>query len=181
MIDYFRIGYVVTTHGIKGELKCINTSDDLHRYDDIKIIYLVPKDELTFNSTGSNRDTYKNELENVKYIKNSVIIKCKNINSIEEAKRYIGYDIYIDRKDAKLLKDNEYYIPDLIGSKLIDENYNVLAEVIDIIDNMSQAKLIVKKNNKEYIIPLVSEFIKKIDLNNKIITVKLIEGLLDDI
>ena len=181
MINYFRIGYIITTHGIKGELKCINTSDDLHRYDDVKSIYLVPKNELSFNISGINKDKYIYTVENVKYIKNSVIIKCKKIDTIEEAKRYVGYDIYIDRQDAKKLKNNEYYIPDLIGLKLVDQNNKELAEVIDVIDNMSQAKLIVKKDNKEYIIPMVSEFIKKIDLNNKIIEVLLVEGLLDDI
>lgn len=181
MIKYFRIGYIITTHGIKGELKCINTSDDLHRYDDIKSIYLVPKNELNFNISGINKDNYIYKIENVKYIKDFVIIKCENINSIDEAKRYIGYDIYIDRQDAKQLENNEYYIPDLIGMRLLDQDQKELAVVVDVIDNMSQAKLVVKKNNKEYIIPMVSEFIKKIDLNNKTIDVMLIEGLLNDI
>ena len=180
MINFLRIAYIITTHGIKGEFKCTPTSDDLSRFELIKNIYLVPKSIKDFNISGVDKEKYLNQVESVKYLKNAVVIKCKNIDSIEEASKYIQYDIYIDRSDAIPLDKNEYFIPDLIGLKLVDNNNDELATVVDVIDNLSQAKLIVKKNDKEYIIPMVSEFIKKIDLDNKIINVELIEGMLED-
>lgn len=180
MIKYFRIGIITKPHGLKGEFNVFVTCDNIDRYYNLKSIYLIPQN-LNLE-TINNVDDYEYNIENIKKFKNTIIIKLKNYDTIESIEKFRNYEIYIDRKFSEKLKDNEYYVPDLIGLDIYDEEDKFISKVVSVEQNLANSNLVIDYNNEQLLIPLIKDFIESIDLENKKIVLKNTKGLfLNDI
>lgn len=168
MLQYLEIGQIVNTFGIKGELKINPFTDDINRFDELKSIFVV-----------KNKELIQYEIETVRYHKNMVILKLKGINSMNEAEKLKGLYIKIDRKYAKKLPKGTYFIADLIGLEVYDENSNLLGSIDDIYNTGANDIYVVKNNlGKQILLPGIPQVIKKVDLENKKIVVHLLNGLI---
>ena len=165
-MDKIKVGQVVNVVGLKGELKVYHYSDYKERFEELSKIYL-------------ENTQYK--ISNIRYMKELVILKLEGIDGRTEAEKHKGENIYIGKEDVRVLPEDTYYISELIGLKVMEENGNPLGLVSDVIQNTAQDLYEVERENKgKFLIPAVDEFILKIDMKNKTMTVKLIEGLLED-
>lgn len=164
----FTIGKIVNTHGIKGELKIMPTTDEPKRFSQLKHI-LVDRSKLL--------TPY--DIESVRYHKNFVLLKLKGIDDINLAEQLKGSTIKIDRKDSLPLGRDEYYISDLYGLEVYTEEERYLGKLIDIITTGSNDVYVVKnpENPKELLLPAIKQVIKKVDLENQKMMVHLLEGL----
>ena len=174
MRKFLRIGKIISLHGIKGEVKIFPTTDDVKRFDNLKEFYIL-KEEDAKDDAFSAATVY--ESQGVKYIKNTCILKIKGFDKIEDSNKFIGSSIYVDRSNAVELKHNEYYIVDLIGIKCFNDD-NLIGNVKDIMKTKANSILVVDYNKKDLLIPMVSDFIEDIDIENSIIKIKTIEGLI---
>ena len=174
MREHFRIGKIISLHGIKGEVKVFPTTDDIKRFDGLVKFYIV-------NSEDASDDDFKDlnfyEKESVKYLKNTVVLKIKGIDSIESATKYIGKNLYVDRDDAVDLSLDEYYVMDLIGMKAYYKGKEV-GKVVDIMKTKANDIVVITYNDKEVLVPMVKDYIEEIDLENAIINFKELEGLI---
>ena len=148
MNDMLRVGAVIKPHGVRGEIKVWPTTDDIHRFDELSEVVLKTP----------SRET-KVSLEEVKYFKNIVILKLSGIDSMDEAEKLRGADLYVERADAVPLSEGEYYIGDIIGMKAVTEDGT--------------------EGRKDLLIPAIKQCIKAVDLERNVMTVHLIDGLLD--
>ncbi len=154
-----RLGVIVNTHGIKGEVRIISNFEYKDRVFKVgNSIYLNNNEELKI-------DTYRKH-------KNYDMITFNNITDIRDVMRYKGQSVYYD-KDKLVLNDNEYLDDDLIN---LDAYYNnTLIGKIDNIELNGNKKLFVI-NNK--LIPYNDNFIESIDIPNNKIILKNLEGLI---
>ena len=168
IMQELEIGQIVNTFGIKGIVKVVPFTDDITRFDNLKKVYI---------KTKSEKKEY--EIEEVKYHKNMVLIKLKGIENPEEAANLKNAYLLIDRKDAVPLPKNSYYIVDLLGLEVYSDE-NVLLGILDDIYNTGSSDIYVvkDKNGKQILLPAISEVIKNIDIENKKITVHLLNGLI---
>ena len=173
MINFFRIGVITSLHGLNGEFKCLITSSDVNRFNDLKEIYLVPKN--LYDDFLDNSNLYIQIVNNVKYINKKVIISVDGIDTIDKAKKFLNAEIYIDRKNALPLRENEYFIPDLIGLSVYDKT-KYKGKIVDI-EKSSLYSLLVVDGVKRHLIPNIDKFIDRIDLENKKIYINYIKGL----
>ncbi len=90
MQKYLEVGQIVNTFGIKREVKVNPFTDDLERFEELKTVYVEKKKELILY-----------EIEHVKYSKNMVILKLKGIENPEDAQKFKGCYLKIDRKRCK--------------------------------------------------------------------------------
>jgi 16S rRNA processing protein RimM len=165
---YLEIGQIVNTYGIKGYVKVVPYTDNIRRFDDLKTVYIEYKNELL-----------KMSVEEVKYNKNLVLIKFKEIPDINIAEKFKNCFLKIDRQDAVKLPENAYFIVDLIGIDVYTINNDFLGILEDIYNTGSNDIYVVKDHQgKQILLPAISSVIKKIDLQNRKITVDLIEGLI---
>ena len=166
--EYFEIGQIVNTFGIKGFVKVKPFTDDLERFEELESIYIVKNKELKeFN------------IEQIKYHKNLVLIKFKGIDDINMAEKYKNCYIKIKRENARKLPQNTYFIADLIGIKVYDENGNFLGRVDDIYNNKIHDIYVIKDDlGKQILLPSIKEVIKQVDIDNDKIIVHLLEGLI---
>ena len=169
MESLLRVGVISNTHGIRGEVKVHPTTDDINRFKDLKEIILdTGKEKKDLTITG------------VKFFKQMVILKFKEFDNINDIERYKGCDLYVTRENAVPLEENEYFIVDLIGCDVITDEEEPLGKLIDVMLTGANDVFIVKtKQGKEILLPYIEDCIKSIDIENKIIRVHILPGLLD--
>jgi 16S rRNA processing protein RimM len=164
-MEKINIGKIVNVVGLKGEVKVYNYSDSVDAYVETPEMYVG--DKLT-------------KIEKVRLQKNMVVLKLEGINDRDAAEKARGKLIYITEEDLPELEEGEFYIRDLIGMAVFEENGNKIGEVSDVIQNSAQDIFEIETaENKKVLIPRVDEFILDIDADNREIKVRLIEGLLD--
>lgn len=169
MEELFRVGVISNTHGIRGEVKVYPTTDNVRRFDDLKEVILdTGKEQLNLHVTS------------VKYFKNMVILKFKEFDNINDIIPYKGMDLLVTRENAIPLEEGEYYIADIIGSKVITDEDKILGTLTDVLQTGANDVYVVKtKDGKEVLLPFIEECILDRDIENKIVKVHIMKGLLD--
>ena len=165
--EYFEIGQIVNTFGIKGFVKINPFTDDLERFEELKSVFVV-----------KNKELIEMQIEEVKYHKHLVLVKFKGIEDINMAEKYKGCYIKIKRENARKLPEGTYFIADLIGIKVYDEDGNLLGKVDDIYNNKRTGIYVIKDDlGKQILLPSTKEVIKQIDVDEEKMVVHLIDGL----
>lgn len=131
--EYFEVGQIVNTFGVKGFLKVKPFTDEKERFEELKTIYICIKNEKK-----------KVEIEEVKYQKDMVLLKVKGIDDLNEAEKYKGLFLKIDRKDGKKLPEGTYFIADLIGLEVYSDENQLLGKVDDIYNTGANDIYVVK-------------------------------------
>ncbi|MDK2822153.1 MAG: rRNA processing protein RimM [Clostridia bacterium] len=162
-----KIGQILTTHGHKGEVKVFPLTDDPNRFDDLKFVFLNLPDGYT-----------KMHINSVKYHKNFVILKLKEITDMSAAEKLRNIYICVQEEQLITLPEDHYFIFQLIGLEVY-ENEKYLGKVKDVIQTGSNDVYIVQGNKKEVLIPALKTVVKNIDLQTKKMFVELPEGLVD--
>lgn len=169
MEHLLRVGVISSTHGVRGEAKVFPTTDDPGRFRELKNVIM---------DTG--REQLNMEIEGVKFFKNMVILKFKGYDSIEAIEKYKGKDLLITRDQAVDLGPDENFIADLIGLKVVTESGEEFGTLTDVIKTGANDVYEVKmKNGKEVLLPAIKECVLKVDLEEGVITVHIMDGLLD--
>lgn len=167
MQEYLEIGQIVNTHGLKGHLKVVPFTDDINRFKELKNIYINFKNELI-----------ECTIQEVKFIKNLVMLKLENIDDINDAEKYKGCYLKINRKDAKKLDKNTYFIADLIGLDVYDMQNNKIGILDDIFPTGSNDVYVVNlEDGKQILLPAISKVIKEIDIEQRKIIVDISQGV----
>lgn len=156
MRDILRVGKIVNTHGLKGEVKVIALTDDPKRYNDLDFVLI---------------DGVERKIQGCKFQKDRVIVKIEGIDSIEEAEKYKNKYMEIPREYAVPLEEDTYYIADIIGCNVYDTNGKSLGEVYDVIQTKNNDVYWIRKP-KELLIPVLLEIVTDIDIDNRKITIK---------
>lgn len=170
MVDLLQVGVITSTHGIKGEVKVFPTTDDPERYSYLKDVIL---------DTG--REKIELKIERVKYFKQFVIVKFKGINDINDIEKYKGKSLWVTRENAVELEEGEYFIADLIGLKVVTDKNEEFGTLTDVMQTGANDVYVVKTfaDDKEVLLPAIKECVLDVNLDEQIMTVHIMEGLLD--
>ncbi|HHU69759.1 MAG TPA: 16S rRNA processing protein RimM [Thermoanaerobacterales bacterium] len=166
-MDYLIIGKTISAHGNKGEVKVMPLTDDITRFKRLNYVYLDIRNELK---------PFK--IENVWYHKNNVIIKFAGIDSIEDAENIKDFYLKIKREDAIELPPGHFFIFELIGCQVFTIDGYYLGKVNDVMKTGSNDVYVVENENKQIYIPAIKDVVKEVDVKNKLVKIKLIEGLI---
>ena len=169
MEKYLRVGVISSSHGVRGEAKIFPTTDDVQRFKKLKTCIL---------DTG--RECKELHIESVKFFKQMVILKFKEITSIDELMPYKGKDLLVTRDQAVKLEENEYFICDLIGLRVVTdegEDFGVLTDVIQ--TGANDVYEVKRPDGKEVLLPVIDECILDVDLEKQQVTAHIMPGLVD--
>lgn len=168
MEEYLEIGQIVNTNGLKGLLKIKPFTDDITRFEDLEFIYIQKGQELI-----------KKQIEEVKYVKNMVLLKLEGIDNIDEAEKYRNLYIKINKEDAGEVPEGSYLIVDMLKCSVYTDENELLGKMIDVLTTGSNDVYVVKtEEGKEVLLPAIKDVVKEIDIQNKKIVVKLMDGLI---
>lgn len=169
MEQFLRVGVISSTHGIRGEVKVYPTTDDSERFLDLDEVIL---------DTGREHKIL--EIEGVKFFKNQVILKFKGYDSINDIEKYLKKDLLVDREHAVELGENENFIADLIDMEVVTDEGKVLGTLTDVIETGANDVYAVKTpEGKEILLPAIRDCILDVNVDEKRMTVHVMEGLLD--
>ena len=165
--EFIIIGKVVSTQGNKGEVNVLPLTDSIDRFKNLDNVFLRSKKSQTILN-----------VEKIRKRKDTVILKLKDIENIEEAKMIVGSFLEVERKNAVKLPKETYFIFEIIGLEVYDENNIFLGKVENVISTGSNDVYVVKSKDKEELfIPAIREVVKNVSLEKKRITIKMVDGL----
>lgn len=167
MGDMLQIGEIVNTHGVKGDVKVYPYTDDITRFD--RLSQVILRDKKGFEKTV--------KINSVKYFKGMVIMHLAGTESMNDAEKLRGYGLFVGREDAIPLKENEYYIADLIGLPVKTEHGEELGTLRDVMETGANDVYVVRKKEEELLIPAIKECILDVDLKKREMTVHLMDGM----
>lgn len=169
MEDYLRVGVISSTHGVRGEVKVYPTTDDANRFKDLKNVLLdTGKEKLTLEITG------------VKFFKNMVILKFKGYDNINDIEKYKGKDLLVARDQAVELGPDENFAADVIGLSVVTdqgEDFGILTDIL--FTGANDVYEVKMTDGRTVLLPAIKECILSVDLENKKITIHVMDGLLD--
>ncbi len=167
MEDLFQVGAVTSTHGLHGEVKVFPTTDDPMRYKKLKEVIA---------DTGKQQTVLK--VTQTRFFKKMVIVKFAGIDDVNDAEQYKGAKLYVTRKNAVRLAEDEYFFADLEGLQAETEDGEVLGVIKDILQTGANDVYVVgRETKKDLLIPAIKECIKKVDIEGGRMVVHLLEGL----
>ena len=169
-MEYLSLGKIANTFGLDGTLKVYSTTNmGEKRYQKGATVYLFDEENNTYVP-------YK--VLNYRHNGLFDFVKLENIENIEAALSKKGQEIFVE-KNTKDLDKNSYFYSDLRGCKVVDKEGNNLGIVKEIEEFPAQITLRVsRKNNRDFFVPFIEIFIASVDIENKMITINMMEGLL---
>ena len=168
MEDFFRVGVITNTHGLKGEVKVFPTTDDAGRYKKLKEVIIEP-----------DKANIKLKIQSARFFKNLVIVKFAGIDDINDVEKYKGKDLYVSRENAVPLEENEYYIADLIDMDVYDEDDKKIGVLYDVMQTGANDVYVINMDDgRELLLPVIEETVLDVDLDNNKIKIHILDGLL---
>lgn len=169
MEDFFQVGVITSTHGIKGEVKVFPTTDDPRRFKRLKEVIL---------DTGKERLTL--EVEGAKFFKQFVILKFKGLDNINDVEKYRRASLLVTRKNAVRLEKDEYFVADLIGLEVRDEDGGKIGRLQDVIETgANDVYDIDLDDGRKLLLPAIRQCVMEVDVEAGFIRIHILEGLLD--
>tara|TARA_B100000575_G_C23093844_1_gene630747 strand:- start:1017 stop:1541 length:525 start_codon:yes stop_codon:yes gene_type:complete len=166
--NYYYLGKITRKFSFKGELIIFLDTDTPSHYYGLKKIFLkVNNSYLPYFISKISK--YKN---------NSVRVKFEDVENETDAMELINYEIFLPLEDLPKLEGKKFYYHEVIGFKVIDIIHGEIGEIEYINDQSPQHLFVVKSNGKEILIPINDDLILVLDRINKIINLKIPEGLL---
>ncbi|MBE6852191.1 MAG: 16S rRNA processing protein RimM [Ruminococcus sp.] len=166
--NFLEVGKIVTVHALRGEVKIAPWCDSPD--------FLCEFDYLYLDKKGSS---YL-ETEHARVFKNMVIAKFRGYDTVEDAEKLRNKVLYISRDDVELDEDT-YFIKDLIGIKVIDNDTGtVYGEIKDVFQTGANDVYAVRNGEKEYLVPAIADVVVSTDIENKTMYITPLKGLFDD-
>lgn len=160
------VGKIISSHGIKGELKIFPLTDDINRFKYLKEVY-IGEEKLPVQVVG------------VKFNKDKPIIRLKEFDNINQVLKFKDRYLYVDDENLIELEENEYFVFQLLGCKVENMEGKSIGVLEDIINTLSNDVYVIRHGEKEYLVPAIKEFVKDIDIDNKLIRIDPIEGMIE--
>ena len=160
-------GKITSTHGLRGEVKVYPLLDDPDRFLDFTKVII-----------RTNRAEFEEEIENVRFFKNLLIVKFKGIDDINDITKYRNAEIRVLREEAADLQEGQYFEVDLIGIDVETDEGRNLGKLQKILHTGANDVYIVRDDaGKEILIPAIKQCILEIDIDEGFMKVHLLEGL----
>ncbi len=168
--DCFYLGKIVKKHSFKGEVVIKLDTDEPDLYRNL---------ESVFVDLGNNLVPFF--IEKSSLSKSTMFrVKFEDVDSEQDADAIMRSDIYLPLDLLPKLSGNKFYYHEVIGFKVIDASHGEVGSIVSINDSSAQPLFEIEGDNgDEIFIPMIDEFIKKVDKENKIVEVATPEGLID--
>ena len=165
MENLLEIGQIVNTHGLRGDVKVMPWCDDPAIYHELEYV-LIDNNEFVIEKSSIH--------------KNMVLLKLEGISNINDAELYRGKTLYVPREELGELPEGTYYICDLLGCHVETDDGKKLGCITDIIKTGSNDVYVVEDEfKKQVLIPVIDEVIKSVNIEEKLIVITPLKGMID--
>ncbi len=167
---HITVGIILRPHGVKGYVRVQPTTDHPERFHQLKVVQVVGPEGVPERLT----------IDRVSYQGKNLLIKFAEVGSRTDAEKLRGREIVITREECLPLGQDEYYIFDLVGCRVLTTGGEEIGIVEDVWSYPANDVYVVRKGDLEVLIPAVAHVVKNVNLDRKEIIIELIEGLLPE-
>lgn len=165
-------GKITKRHGLYGEVKVFSFGGHPETLSGVRKVYVEVPDR---------KEPRRFSLSRVKIQKNVAIVKLEDIDTPEAADALKNLHVLVEKNDLQPPEEDEYYWTDLIGLRVLTPRGDNIGEVKDLIDSGGHDILVIKspERGREFLVPFVEKFVTAVDLDDSMIIVEPVEGLLE--
>ena len=167
--DCFYVGKIVRKHSFKGEVVIKLDTDEPVLYQEMESIFV---------DLGNNLIPFFIE-KSLLQKGNQLRVQFEDLYTEEEADAILKADVYLPLDLLPKLSGNKFYFHEIIGFKAVDVNYGLVGTIEGVNDKTAQPLFEITNGDKEIFIPMIDDFIKKVDRENKVIEVETPQGLIE--
>jgi 16S rRNA processing protein RimM len=168
----YNVGKIVNTHGIRGELKILSQTDfpELRFVKGSTLILVDPE-------SGKQIQT---QVEQAREHKGMFITRFQGWDNINQVEQYKGWQVKVDEESLADLDEDEYYYHEILGCAVVTADGEKLGEIKEILTPGANHVWVVKRpKGRDLLLPVIDEVVLEVDVENKQVTVELMEGLLE--
>lgn len=166
-MDLFAIGEIVKTRGLRGCLKVLCYVETKNTFSDLKFVYI--------EQTSGQKKRF--ELKKIDVAGNILFVELEGIPDVESAQALVGCKIFLPEDMQEKLPEGEYYWRDIIGLDVYNEDDNYIGKIESVFPTGSNDVYVCKSAEREILLPAIADVIRKIDINRRVMIVRLLEGL----
>ncbi|PKP17987.1 MAG: 16S rRNA processing protein RimM [Bacteroidetes bacterium HGW-Bacteroidetes-23] len=167
--ECFYLGKIAKKFSFKGEVLVYLDTDEPELYENMESVFV----ELNKNLVPffiENSSLHKNDFLRVKF---------EDVETEEDADAIMGCELYLPLSFLPKLEGNQFYYHEVIGFEVEDQRLGVVGKIVSINDTTAQPLFEVLNGNVEMLIPMIDQFLIKIDRDNKKVIMNLPEGLVE--
>lgn len=166
-MEFIQVAKIINSHGIKGAVKIYLLTSNVNRFNNDCKFYIDKKIEVS--------------IKNIRKIDDNIaILEFNEYDNINQILQFKNLGIYVEESDLDELSDGEYYIYKLVGLTVYNQFNEEIGKISNVLSTLANDVYEVNNNGKIIYIPAVSNFINEIDIENGIMRVNIIEGMIDD-
>jgi 16S rRNA processing protein RimM len=167
--DCFYLGKIAKKFSFKGEVLIFLDTDEPELYENMESVFVeFNKNLVPFFIENSN--LHKNDFLRVKF---------EDVDDEAEADSIMGCEIYLPLNLLPKLEGNQFYFHEVIGFEIEDQRLGIFGKIVSINDTSAQPLFEVVNGNVEILVPMIDQFLVKIDRENKKVIMDLPEGLVE--
>ncbi len=164
--QFLEAGKIVTTHGIRGEVKIMPYTD-------------TPELLVEFDRLFIGKDKQELFIEHSRVFKSMVIAKIEGVDTPEDAEKLRNKVLFMHRDDLELDEDT-YFIQDLIGVEVRDADTGfVYGKISDVMQTGANDVYVVTGGDREYLVPAIPDVVISTDIDAELMTIRPLDGLFD--
>ncbi|MHC0037189.1 ribosome maturation factor RimM [Pseudoneobacillus sp. C159] len=171
MVNWFNVGKIVNTHGIRGEVRVISRTDfanERYKVGNTLYLFLDEKNDPLELKVASHRNH-----------KNFDLLTFEGHENINHVEKFKGGILRIPESQLSTLEENEFYFHEIIGCEVFTLEGEEIGKIKEILTPGANDVWVIKnKSGKEILIPYIEQVVKEIDVKNKKVLIDPMEGLL---
>jgi 16S rRNA processing protein RimM len=173
MMEWFKVGKIVNTHGVKGEIRVISSTDFAEERYAVGTELMIRHEE--------SKEEVRVVVRHHRRHKNFDLLQFENYHSINDVERFKGAILYVSEEELAELEEGEFYYHEIIGCKVFTDQEEELGKVKEIFETGANDVWVIQRlgAGKDILIPYIEECVKEIDIENKIIRIHVMEGLIE--
>lgn len=168
-MELLEIGRIVRSHGLTGRMKVLSYLESQDVLDHLEVVSVGRRvqDAVTFS------------LDSLQTGRKWFIMKLAGVEDKDAASKLVGSSLWMPLEKIKKLPDGEYYWHELIGLAVVTEEGRILGRIKSVFPTGSNDVYVCRGNGKEILLPAIDDVVRKIDLEQRVMVVRLLEGLAD--
>ena len=161
------VGQIVRPFGVRGQVKVRPLSDVPGRFESLTDVHLVAKDGRTLDTSVTH----------VRRAGTELIVGFAGLTTPEAAKVWSGGLVQAARGTAPALPTGQYYECDLMGLDVYSDQGQALGVLEEIWELPGNHVFVVRQGSKETLIPAAKEWVAAVDLDRRVMTVRILGGM----
>ncbi len=166
---FLRVGVITKTHGLQGAVKVYPTTDEPEVLCEGASAYIAQKGEnIPVTIAASSR------------FKNLYILKFEEYTDINDVEIFKNCDLFMEKGALPELKENEYFVSDLIDMEVVDEDGRLLGKIREVLQTgANDVYVVATEEGKDILLPAIRDCILSVSVDEKRMTVHLLPGLFE--